>query len=223
MPEPVRRTREKRSSVLTAQGADCQYVINCDGGTPLFGLARTDRTEADAARQLVDPIVDTDLSAIDFNIGTTGAHNCRTRYGIEYDEADWRRFVPGLLRRFESALPRVELTQLVARRTEDYCGYARTIRHYNEEERDLLDIVIRHGHARGLEVHAGVRLNHANFPETMRDVPGPGSCSSPARTASTSSTSSPGPRTGGCSSAAWRGSGDCRDSSSARSPVPGDS
>ncbi len=48
-----------------------------------------------------------------------------------------------------------------------------TIRHYNRQQLDLLDIVIKHGHAYGFKVHAGVRLNHANSPAYMHEVPGP--------------------------------------------------
>lgn len=152
------------------------YVINCDGGTPLHDLARTGRTEDDAARQLVRPVAETRLTAIDFNIGTTGRHNCRTRYGLEYGEEERSAGVRRQIERRCAGLPREETERRIEEWSGIQRGYVRTVKHYNRQERDLLDIVAKHAHASGLKVYAGVRLNHANSPLYMKGVPGPEHC-----------------------------------------------
>lgn len=152
------------------------FIINCDGGTPLFDLARTGCTEADAVRQLVLPVAGSGLTAIDLNIGTTGRHICRTRHGLEYSVEERGAAVR---RTFEQHLCGMD-AGAAARALDDQAaraeGQARVIRHYNRQPLDLLDIVSRHGHAHGLKVYAGVRLNHANSPDYMREVPGPDHC-----------------------------------------------
>lgn len=155
-----------------------EYVINCDASSPLDDLARTDRTEADAVRHLVLPVAESGLTAIDWNVGTTGRHNCRTPHRLEYTDEERAFNVRATLQKRAEAADREvpDLEERIATWTERKHGYARTVRHYNAQERDLLDIVIHHGHLHGLKVFAGVRLNHANSPLFMREVPGPDHC-----------------------------------------------
>ena len=58
-----------------------ERVFNHDGFGVLAELARTGRTEDDAAWVLVEPLADSDLTAIDWCICSTGIDNCRTRHG----------------------------------------------------------------------------------------------------------------------------------------------
>ncbi len=152
-----------------------EFVINCDGCSPLYDLALTDCTEDDAVRQLVLPVAESKLTAIDLNIGTTGRHICRTRHGLEYAleerSVQGRRMIERHVQR--AGIEGAESAQIIGARVKQVEGQVRVIRHYNRQPLDLLDIVIKHGHALGLKVYAGVRLNHANSPDYMRDVPGP--------------------------------------------------
>ena len=60
-----------------------EFAFNHDGFGALEHLADTDMTEADAVAMLVQPIVDSKLTAIDWCTLTTGEHNCRTRHKRE--------------------------------------------------------------------------------------------------------------------------------------------
>lgn len=46
------------------------------------------------------------------------------------------------------------------------------IEHNAAQDLDLLDIVVKHGRARGLKVFGNIRLNHANAAVMLEDVPG---------------------------------------------------
>ena len=127
------------------------FIFNHDGFGALEHLADTDMTETDAAAMLVQPIVDSKLTAIDWCICTTGEHNCRTRYqrGIDRDAlAFWKHRIPEDIR------------------------IADVIDHYNAQPLDLLDIVVKHGQAQGLKVYGNVRLNHYLNPNRLADCPG---------------------------------------------------
>ena len=127
------------------------FAFNHDGFGALEHLADTDMTEADAVATLVQPIVDSDLTAIDWCIGTTGEHNCRTRHRRIYDKeslAFWGHRIPEDIR------------------------VANVVEHYNGQTLDLLDIVIKHGRANGLKVYGNVRLNHYLNPNRLADCPG---------------------------------------------------
>jgi len=88
-------------------------------------------------------------------------HNCRTRHK--------RGMAPERLGRSRAEHP------LWADR-ETSLKVARVVSHYNSADRDLLDIVIRHGHAAGLSVYGSLRLNNAAVPIWMEGVPGPDHC-----------------------------------------------
>lgn len=128
-----------------------EFLFNHDGFGALEHLADTDMTEADAVGMLVQPIADSNLTAIDWCICTTGEHNCRTRHGRGIDKAAlafWKHRIP-----------------------EDE-RIADVIDHYNRQPLDLLDIVVKHGHAMGLKVYGNVRLNHYLNPNRLADCPG---------------------------------------------------
>ncbi len=113
---------------------DFDFAFNHDGFGMLAELAGTEMTEDDASRVLVDPLRDSCVTVIDWSILTTGQHNCRTRHG--------RGFVGDGQGR--------EIDELVGR----------VVSHYNAQPRDLLDVVLRRGHAAGLRVFGNIRLNH---------------------------------------------------------------
>lgn len=128
-----------------------EFAFNHDGFGALEHLADTDMTEADAVAMLVQPIVDSKLTAIDWCTLTTGEHNCRTRHrrGVDRDSlAFYMHRIPEDVRIVD------------------------VIDHYNDQPLDLLDIVVKHGHANGLKVYGNVRLNHYLNPNRLADCPG---------------------------------------------------
>lgn len=118
------------------------YVFNHDGGV-LLALSRTQMTELDAADMLVRPLAESDVNVIDWCIGSTAEHNCRTRHNLPI-------------------LPR----------TERFTTIRRVIDHYNTGPLDILDIVVKHAHERGMKVYGCVRLNHCLHPERIVAIPG---------------------------------------------------
>ncbi len=137
-----------------------EIVFNHDGYGILGDLARTAMTEQDAADLLVKPLADAGVTIIDWNILTTGLHNCRTRHGRLYDRAALQRVV--------AEVPAFNQPGVSV----DRFAISTVIEHYAAQELDLLDIVIKHGHARGLMVFGNIRLNHANAAVMLEGVPG---------------------------------------------------
>ena len=130
----------------TAMLDEPQIVFNHDGFGALRELADTEMSEQDAADLLVKPLAQSRVTAIDWSIMTVAEHNCRTRHGLTFDGV-------GAGRPIDAAIGRV-------------------VAHYSHQPLDLLDIVIKHGHAAGLKVFGGLRLNHALNPDRLPDVPG---------------------------------------------------
>ena len=122
------------------------YVFNHDGFGALAELANTHMSEQDAADLLVRPLAESDITAIDWCVLTTGEHNCRTRHNRAFDGV-------GAGRELDAKIGRV-------------------IAHYNAQSLDLLDIVIKHGHDHGLHVYGNVRLNHALNAARLTACPG---------------------------------------------------
>lgn len=120
-------------------------VFNHDGFGALAQLADTAMTEDDAASLLVRPLAQAGITAIDWSALSTAQHNCRTRHDLGYTAAYDDR--------------------LMAREV------ARVVQHYLAQPLDLLDIVVKHGHAAGLKVYAGLRLNHGQW-QPLQRVPG---------------------------------------------------
>ncbi len=118
-------------------------VFNNDGGI-IWALADREWTEQAAADLLVQPFVGSDVTAIDWCLGTTGEHNCRTRH-----------------------------KRPIAPTNPQFSDIHRVVTHYNAQPLDLLDIVVKHGHAAGLRVFGNVRLNHCVDPMRLADCPGP--------------------------------------------------
>jgi len=118
------------------------YAFNHDGGA-LWALSHTAMTEQDAADLLVRPLANSQVNVIDWCIGTTGEHNCRTRHN-----------------------------RLIAPSTEQFATIERIVKHYNASGLDILDIVIKHGHANGMKVFGCVRLNHCVDPSRLANSPG---------------------------------------------------
>lgn len=143
---------------LVAFGAE--VVFNHDGFGILEDLAKTDLTERAAAELLVTPLADAGVTIIDWSILSTGAHNCRTRHRRLFDPAMEERIVAEMPDFSDKA------------KWCDRQAIARVIAHYASGPLDLLDIVVKHGHARGLKVYGNVRLNHANATVMLEGVPG---------------------------------------------------
>lgn len=124
-----------------------EVVLNHDGFGLLAELAATDMTEEDAVRLLVTPLVEAGFTAIDWCILTTGQHNCRTRHGRGFAGEGVGR----------------EVDRLVGE----------VVTHYNNQPRDLLDIVVASGQAAGLRVFGNIRLNHGALnTERLLSCPG---------------------------------------------------
>ncbi len=134
-------------------------VFNHDGFGLLAALAQTAMREQDLVEVLIAPVAAVGISAIDWCIVSTGAHNCRTRHGRLYDRA--------LVRRCLAEKPEWS-------RSTDREAICRVIEHYATQPLDLCDLVLKHGHAHGLQVFGNVRLNHANWSAMLDGVPGAG-------------------------------------------------
>ncbi len=128
-------------------GVEQEYVFNCDGFGILTQLDGTGMTERDAAELLVHPHIESGITAIDWCILTTGEHNCRTRHGRLFDGV-------GIGRNIDQQIGRV-------------------VQYYAAQPLDLLDIVVKHGHAGGLSVFGNVRLNHSLNNAHVPTLPGP--------------------------------------------------
>jgi len=122
------------------------YVFNNDGFGPLVELAKTEMTEQDAVDVLIQPIADSNLTALDWCTLTTAEHNCRTRHGRPFDGV-------GIGREIDRMIGRV-------------------VAHYNAQKEDLLDLLVRRGHDQGIEVYGNVRMNHGLNPDRVPDCPG---------------------------------------------------
>lgn len=122
------------------------FVFNHDGFGILHQLVDTPMTEQDAADVLVAPLAGTDITIIDWCIMTTGEHNCRTRHGRLFDGVGQDRPIDREL--------------------------GRIMQRYAAGPRDLLDIVVAHGHDAGMRVFGCVRLNHALNPDRLQTCPG---------------------------------------------------
>ena len=122
------------------------YAYNNDGFGALGELAGTDMSEQTAADLLVRPLAESDVTAIDWCTLTTGEHNCRTRHNRGFDGVGIDR----------------ELDTLIGQ----------AVAHYNAQPLDLLDIVVKHGHAAGLKVYGNARLNHYLNPDHLATCPG---------------------------------------------------
>jgi len=123
-----------------------EIVFNHDGFGLLSELADTPLTEEDVCRVLLDPFKGSAVTAIDWCILTTGQHSCRTRHQ--------RGFVgDGQGREIDERVGKV-------------------IAHFNRGPRDLLDILIDHGHRAGLKVFGNIRLNHWLNPDKLLSCPG---------------------------------------------------
>lgn len=119
------------------------YAFNHDGGV-IQALAHGDLTEQAAADMLVRPLADAGFNVIDWCLGTTGEHNCRTRHN-------------------KGVAPFNDMFKTIGR----------IVEHYNAQDLDLLDIVIKHGRAAGMKVFGNMRLNHCVDPQRLADCPGP--------------------------------------------------
>jgi hypothetical protein len=135
----------RRQSVSRSSQKD--YVFNCDGFGILAELRGTDMTERDAAKLLVQPHVESAITAIDWSILTTGEHNCRTRHGRLFDGVGIGRELDGQI--------------------------GHVVQHFGNQPLDLLDIVIKHGQEGGLRVFGNIRLNHDLNKEHVLTLPGP--------------------------------------------------
>jgi len=129
---------ELDASVPSNPGLQFDVAFNHDGYGMLDELYSTERTEEDVCRVLVDPLAGSSITVIDWCIQTTGLHNCHTRHGRMHDGRG-----------------KEEIDRRVGE----------VIRHYAAQGKDLLDLVIDHGHRAGMKVFGNVRLNH-----TGRDV-----------------------------------------------------
>jgi hypothetical protein len=116
-------------------------VYNHDGFGILRHLAETDMGEQAAADLLVGQFVESGITIIDWCILSTGNHNCRTRH---------RKGTVGGNRTEHPRSRRIrDITQ-----------------HYLAQPLDLLDIVVKHGHAFGATVFGNLRLNHGNVADS---------------------------------------------------------
>lgn len=105
-----------------------EQIFNHDGYGILAALDATAKTERDAAELLVTPLAEAGVTAIDWCIVSTGAHNCRTRHGMLYDQRQLERFLA----------EKSEISEKSSFR-EAIC---RVIEHYAAQPLDLLDAVI---------------------------------------------------------------------------------
>ena len=124
-----------------------QFVFNNDGFGPLYEMADMEMTDEDAVEMLVRPMAESDITILDWCILTTAEHNCRTRHNLVFDGI-------GIDREFDARVGKV-------------------VQHYAARPLDLLDVIIKHGHAMGIQVYGNVRLNHTLKPERLADMPGP--------------------------------------------------
>ncbi len=135
-----------------------EIAFNHDGFGILGDLARTPMAEADAAALLVDPLARAGVSIVEWAVGSTGVHNCRTRHG--------RLITRALLEQTHRDHPRMWGDD-----APKYLPVGDAVEHYARRQSDLLDIVVRRGHAAGLTVLASLRLNHS-LGRWMDGVPG---------------------------------------------------
>lgn len=134
-----------------------EFIFNHDGYGILDDLYDTDRSERAAADLLVRPLAEAGLTSVEWGLSSTVLHNCRIRGGRPHSPALWEQLfaeVPKLRNNPE----RRRIPEIVV--------------HYNRQPRDLLDIVVHHGHEQGLEVFAALRLNHALGPLWLEGAPG---------------------------------------------------
>jgi hypothetical protein len=103
-----------------------------DGSGILDELHASPRTSEDVRRVLVDPLAGSAVTVIDWCIKSTGQHNCRTRHN-----------------RHRNVWNKNELEQRIGE----------VVQHYATQEKDLLDLVLEHGHRAGMKVFGNVRLN----------------------------------------------------------------
>lgn len=137
-----------------------EIAFNHDGFGILGDLARTAMTDAHAAALLVDPLARVGVSVVEWAVGSTGVHNCRTRHG--------RLITRALLEQTHGDHPR-----MWGKDAPKYLPVGDAVEHYAHGAKDLLDIVVRRGQAAGLTVLASLRLNHS-LGRWMDGVPGSG-------------------------------------------------
>ncbi len=159
MAVPSGRSEPSRQ-VTRNQQALHEIVFHHDGFGILADLARTAMTERDAADLLVKPLADAGVTILDWGILSTGAHNCRTRHNRLLDPTMERNILAenAALANRGKFLNREAIAQVIGS--------------YAAQPLDLLDIVIKHGHVRGMKVYGNVRLNHANATVMLAGVPG---------------------------------------------------
>lgn len=139
---------------------DGKLILNQDGFGDLMTLAAAGMTEENATALLVEPLARAGLSTLDWCIGSTGIHNCRIRGRHDMTRA--------LLERSHAENP-----LLWGAEAPRIFTIGDVVEHFNARERDLLDVVIRAAHARGMQVYGNVRLNHACRPHWLDGVTGP--------------------------------------------------
>ena len=132
------------------------YIFNHDGYGILADLYDTDRSEQTAADLLVRPLAEAGMTDLDWGLSSTVLHNCRIRGGRPHTPELWEK----------AFAENPKLDQPLRRRIPE------VVVHYNKQPRDLLDIVVHHGHEHGLKVFGAVRLNHALGPLWLEGVPG---------------------------------------------------
>lgn len=103
-----------------------------DGSGILDELHSGPRTSDEVRRVLVDPVAGSAVTVIDWCIKNTGQHNCRTRH-----------------KRFHGVWNKNDLERRIGE----------VVQHFAAQEKDLLDLVIEHGHRAGMKVFGNVRLN----------------------------------------------------------------
>lgn len=135
-----------------------EILFNHDGFGILEDLGPTGLLAEDAEDLLVDPLADVGITHIDWSICSTWLHNCRTRRGMLLSPS----FVDSV---------RAERPDWAGRPMTQQA--ARACAHYADGDEDLAELVVRRGHERGLRVLGCLRLNHANSPGWLGDVPGP--------------------------------------------------
>ncbi len=133
-----------------------EFIFNHDGYGILADLHDTDRSEQAAADLLVRPLAAAGLTTIDWGLSSTVLHNCRIRGGKPHTPELWEKIFA----------ENPKLDEPLRRLVPD------VVAHYNRQPRDLLDIVVHHGHEHGLQVFGAVRLNHALGPLWLEGVPG---------------------------------------------------
>ncbi len=134
-----------------------EYIFNHDGYGILDDLYDTDRSEKAAADLLVRPLAKTGLTTIDWGLSSTVLHNCRIRGGRPHTRELWEQLFA----------EHPKLAEKPERRR-----IPEVVEHYNKQRRDLLDIVVHHGHEYGIKVFGAVRLNHAMGPSWLEGAPG---------------------------------------------------